>query len=181
LSFERLQAIVERVVRSSLRKDDAAADVRQDAFVQILRGLSTVRDPDRLEAWVARVTVFTVTREQRRRRRSIRALSVHDQEAASTLVTLPKAEDGELLVSLEAALSRLGPADRQLLFERASSRTSLQARAAALGCSLSTLKRRLKRARNRLSRIMEHDADLLPLRRTLTQRWAGTVSTTATD
>lgn len=164
-SIDRLQAIVERIVRSSLRGDNAAPDVTQDALVQILQNLDSVRDPSRLESWIARVTVFTVRRELRRRGRSIRSVSMHDPVALPELASPSEVDDRYLLMRLDAALAQLAPGDRRLLLERVSSPSPLQERAATLGCSLSTLRRRLNRARKRLCRIMENDAELLPLSR----------------
>jgi RNA polymerase sigma-70 factor (ECF subfamily) len=160
LPLSQLQNIVERVVRSSLRRDNAASDVTQDVFVQILQSLDSVRDRERLEPWVATVAAFTVRRELRRRRRSIRLVWVQEPDADEQLSYSPDTDNRRVLLRLDAALAQLSADDRTLLLERASSPDSVLTLAAEFGCSVSTLRRRLARARRRLCQIMENDAEL---------------------
>src|SRR5262245_43242896 len=61
-----------------LRDPDRAADATQEALVHAWRDLSSVRDPERFEAWLHRVLVRCcykeAGRERRRRRVEVRVL-----------------------------------------------------------------------------------------------------------
>jgi len=54
--------------RLILRRDDDAEDAVQDALLRAWLGIRGLRDPDRIEAWLRRLTVRACYRAARRRR-----------------------------------------------------------------------------------------------------------------
>ena len=57
------------IARLILRDHELAQDAVQEAFVSAWRDLSSLRDPDRFEAWLTRLVVRSCYREARRRQR----------------------------------------------------------------------------------------------------------------
>src|SRR5262245_29533904 len=65
LSLDRLYAVARLILRDEIRAQDAT----QEALVTAWRDLSSLRDPDRFDAWVHRLLVRACYREARRERR----------------------------------------------------------------------------------------------------------------
>jgi RNA polymerase sigma-70 factor, ECF subfamily len=79
-SIDRLFAISTLIARDRSLAEDAV----QDALLRAWRDLPTLRDPDRLSAWLARLTV-NATYDILRRRRRIRELKpLHETIATGT-------------------------------------------------------------------------------------------------
>src|ERR1700693_5615038 len=79
LSIARLYA----AARLILREQDAAEDSTQEALVAAWRDLSSLRDPDRFEAWLHRLLVRACYREARSvRRRQVIELQVRPLDEA---------------------------------------------------------------------------------------------------
>lgn len=158
--FDLCEAQVNRIVWRVLGADEAHDDVVQQVFVALLRGLPRVRDPEALVGWVAVVTVNTVRSEIRRRK--IRRLWLRSDPAALDLAEAPAPshEARELLRRTYAVLDRL-PADERIAFGlRVIDEMPLTEVAAACGCSLATIKRRLQSAQARFRRLAERDPEL---------------------
>src|SRR5215204_7142077 len=62
-------ARLEAVARLILRDPELARDAVQDAYIRAWRDLPGLRDPDRFDAWLHRLTVNTSLDVLRRRRR----------------------------------------------------------------------------------------------------------------
>ena len=71
-AYDRLYAIARRIVRD----DDDAKDAVQDALIRAWRDLPTLRDPDRIDAWLYRLLVNACKNQLRSERRH--ALVVHE-------------------------------------------------------------------------------------------------------
>lgn len=158
--FDLCEAQVNRIVWRVLGADEGHDDVVQQVFVALLRGVSRVRDPEALAGWVAAVTVNTVRSEIRRRK--IRRLWLHNDPVALDLAEAPAAshEARELLRRTYAVLAKL-PADERIAFGlRFIDEMPLTEVAAACGCSLATVKRRLQAAQARFRRLAERDPEL---------------------
>jgi RNA polymerase sigma-70 factor (ECF subfamily) len=158
--FDRCEARVNRLVWRVLGADEDHDDLVQQVFVALLAGLRRLRDPEALPGWVAAVTINTVRSEIRRRR--VRRLLLGSEPRALDLAEAPatSAEDRELLRRTYAALERL-PADERIAFAlRFIDEQPLAEVAAACGCSLATIKRRLAAAQARFLRIAARDPAL---------------------
>jgi RNA polymerase sigma-70 factor, ECF subfamily len=104
----RLFAIAQRI----LRDVDRAEDALQDALVIAWRDLRDIRDPDRLDAWLTRVTVhvcLTQASRERRRVANLRILPI-DGPAAPDALSLIADRD-----VLERGFRRLPPDQRAIL------------------------------------------------------------------
>lgn len=152
----RLAPVVNRVVWSLLGPDSEHDDVIHDVFLRILRGIVDLREADRLEQWAARVTVNTV-RNELRRRRLRRWVFWNAFEDPGPLRYAPDMEGRELVARAYSALEKLPDEERVVLSLRLFHHRTLEEVAASAGCSASTAKRRLRRARERFTRIAERD------------------------
>jgi RNA polymerase sigma-70 factor (ECF subfamily) len=158
--FDRFEVRVNRIVWRVLGADEAHDDLVQQVFVALLKGLRQVREPDALAGWVAVVTINTVRSEIRRRR--LRRLWFRSEPAALDLAEAPEPphEARELLRRTYAVLERL-PADERIAFGlRFIDEMPLTEVAAACGCSLATIKRRLQAAQARFRRLAARDPAL---------------------
>ena len=105
---DRLYTIAHRI----LRDVDRAEDALQDALVIAWRDLRSLRDPDRLDAWLHRLVVNVcigqATRE-RRRTANLRVLPVDGPAAPDGLLTIAERD------VLERGFRRLSPEQRAIL------------------------------------------------------------------
>lgn len=126
---------------------DLAEEAVQAAWPIVWRRLSTVRDPDRIGAWLASVAVNEARQLVRRRlRRSVVEISVasRDTDVASD----PSANVAD--IDLARALSKLSPEDRSLLALRYVAGVDSFELGRSLGMSASGTRRRLARLLARL-------------------------------
>lgn len=132
-----------RAARLIVRDPELARDAVQEALISAWRDLPGLRDADRFDAWVYRLTVRGCLRlAQRERRRTAE-------------VELPEIELGHpgnlerdvvLRDALDGALRRLDPERRALVVLHVYVGMVLPEAAAALGIPLGTAKSRLHRA-----------------------------------
>jgi RNA polymerase sigma factor (sigma-70 family) len=121
---------------------DLAEEAVQSAWPIIWQRLASVRDPDRLGAWLASVAVNEARQlTRRRRRRSVVEIAVATHERATA--PDPSASVGD--IDLVRALSGLAPEDRALLALRYVAGLNSFELGRALGMSASGLRRRLAR------------------------------------
>lgn len=141
-----------RTAAAVLRDRDEAADVAQDAAVDVLLSLRKLRDPDAFDAWVHRITVRHTFRRLKRRRRSEGSelpLALLEPEPAAT----PGHDVEATLARREAlleALSSLPARQRLALALRYVHDLSDADIAAALDCRKGTVHALLSRGRSRL-------------------------------
>lgn len=170
--FDRFEATVNRLVWRVLGADEAHDDVVHQVFVALLAGLRRVRDAGSLEGWVVVVTINTVRSEIRRRR--IRRLWLRSAPEAIDRAEAPAPvhEARELLRRTYAVLAGL-PANERIAFTlRFIDEQPLTEVAAACGCSLATIKRRLVAARARFRRLADRDPALAEVLRG-SEKWRG--------
>jgi RNA polymerase sigma-70 factor (ECF subfamily) len=139
VAFARLDTAARLILRDS----ELARDALQEAMVRAWRDLPGLRDPDRFDAWLHRLTVNACLDAARHRRR--RAIEV---ELIPTLDTpIPdgsglRAERDEL----DAALRGLEPELRAIVVLHYYLELTLPETARALGVPVGTVKSRLHRA-----------------------------------
>lgn len=164
LLYERLAPLVNRLVWSILGPDSEFNDVTHEVFIRILRNIRLVRDPARLEQWAARVTINTVRNEFRRR--SSRRWVFWSSDESPEHIELPSPaadlEGRELLARAYRLLATLAPDERVVLSLALVGSNTLDAIAELTACSRSTVKRRLRRARERFIRLARRDPLLAP-------------------
>jgi RNA polymerase sigma-70 factor (ECF subfamily) len=126
-----------------------AEDVVQDTFAEALRDLSLLRKPEALRPWLLQIVVHQAHR--RFRRRSIlRRLGLDRGTPDATLAALAhhgaSSDVRAELALVDRALARVSTEERFAWILRYVEGHSLEEVAAACGCSLATIKRRIGKA-----------------------------------
>lgn len=152
--FDRYQREVNRLVWTMLGADADHDDLVNEAFEAMLKKIATLRIPGAMYGWVRQITVNTVRMELRRRRWRFFVSSDDDGALEHPDLSVPDEQARERLRQLYAALARLKPDDRMMVVLRHLEGLELTELAETLGCSVSTLKRHLARAEERLARAL---------------------------
>ena len=136
-------ARLDAAARLILRDDELARDAVQDALVRAWRDLPGLRDPDRFDAWLHRLTVNACLDTVRKRRR-------RPIEIAFTPIAEPSVGDGTTGIAerelLSQALGRLEPGWRAVVVLHFYLGMPLPDVAVALRVPLGTVKSRLHRS-----------------------------------
>ena len=147
---DRLLAIAYRILRDLGLAEDAV----QQTLVLAWRGLPTLRDVDRFDAWLHRLLVNACYREARRGRRwaaNVRVLPVDGPAAPDEYASVVQRD------LLERGFRRLPPEQRAVfVFHHYVGLTQIEI-AAELGVPLGTVKSRLHYATNTLRAALEAD------------------------
>ena len=134
---------LDAVARLILRDSDLAADAVQEALIRAWRDLPRLREPERFDAWLYRLTVNACMDASRRRRRRVVEIEL------TPLIDLP-IPDGTAAFAdrdfLDRALRRLQPDQRAILVLRFFLDLSLPEAAEILDIPLGTAKSRLHRS-----------------------------------
>lgn len=149
--YDRFAPDINRVVFRTIGPDADHDDLVHDAFVQVVKKVHQVRDPDRLGSWVVSVTMNTVYRELSRRRWR-RLIS---REAASQFANVHPGADHdarELLRATYRVLDAMPLKERRVFTLRHIDARPLAEVAELCGCSLPTVKRLLTNAQQRFER-----------------------------
>jgi RNA polymerase sigma-70 factor (ECF subfamily) len=151
LSIAKLYATAHLILRDSERAEDAT----QEALVAAWRWFSTLRDPDRFDAWMRRLLVHACYREanQAKRRLTIEA-SVRPLMPTGADPGIAVAEQDEL----ERGFRRLSPEQRALIVLHFYLGMPMAETAEILGLPVGTVKSRLFRATQQMRSTIEADA-----------------------
>jgi RNA polymerase sigma-70 factor, ECF subfamily len=134
-------------------------DVVQDVLLRMAREIDGLRDGDRLDAWAYRVARNAIVDEYRRRGRTGAALTrlqaEHMQDAGDpTAEPVVESDLVELGECLRPLIDRLDEPYRSALTATAVDGHTQAEAAAAAGVSLSGMKSRVQRGRDRLREIL---------------------------
>jgi RNA polymerase sigma-70 factor (ECF subfamily) len=144
-------ARLEAVARLILRDPELARDAVQEAYIRAWRDLPGLRDPDRFDAWLHRLTVNTSLDALRRRRR-------RPIEVEITPSTPQSMRDPSSLVAdrdeLDVGFRQLAPDLRAILVLHYYVGMTMPTVAETLGIPLGTAQSRLNRALTGLRRTM---------------------------
>ena len=154
---------LEAVARLVLRDQDLARDAVQEAFIRAWRDLPGLRDPDRFDAWIHRLTVNACLDAARRRRR--RPVEV-DFMPADPIVTPDESAVVAQRDELERGFRRLSTEHRAVLVLHYYVGLTMPDLATALDIPLGTAQSRLGRALVALRAAIgaDPDADPAPVR-----------------
>lgn len=150
--YDRFHRDINRVVHRFLGPDADHDDLVHDAFVQVLRHIDQVREPDRLASWVVSITVHTVYRELKRRklrRWFFGKKKVEPLEAVGET----DLEGRRLLRGVYQVLDAMPATERRVFVLRYLDDRSMAEVAELCDCSLSTAKRSLARAEQRFETL----------------------------
>lgn len=143
------------LARLILRDPTSAEDAVQEALVGAWRGLPSLRDPDRFDAWLRRLLIRACSEQARHLRRGVTELTLLPTDG-------PPVADGQLSLArrdqLERGLRRLPVELRTVLVLVYYLDLPLTEAAQAMGIPLGTVKSRLHRAHDALRAELEADA-----------------------
>ena len=145
---DRLFATATLILRDRGRAEDAV----QDALVRAWRDMRTLRDPDRLDAWLRRLLVNACHDESRRQRRhgaNVRLLPDHDAATPDSSDELADRDE------MDRAMRQLSTDHRAVIVHHYHLGLSLAEIADTLDIPVGTAKSRLHHARNALRTAME--------------------------
>ena len=148
-------ARLDAAARLIVRDPELARDAVQDALVRAWRDLPGLRDPDRFDAWIHRLTIHScLDLVRRRRRRPIEVeLGPLDGPGVSDTQSLIADRD-----SLDRALQRLDPDQRAVIVVHYFLGVPLSETAAMLGIPVGTAKSRLNRSLAHMRIAIEADS-----------------------
>ena len=162
-TWRRFAPMVLMMAERSLGSRSEADDICQEVFYRVFRKAKTLREPGSLRSFIYSFAVRALKSELRRKR--LRAwLSFHQPEELADLgfQTLD-VESRDLLRKCHALLDRLPPRDRLVFVLRRMESMTVEEIAAAMEISVSTVKRSMTHAENRLSRWIDADPGLAGL------------------
>jgi RNA polymerase sigma-70 factor (ECF subfamily) len=149
---------VERVLIRTIGRDGEMDDMVQDVFLGAYRSGRNYQGNDaQLKAWVSRIAVFTARGYLRKRKRRWWLRSSDPQEIPEQTSNEPSPHTQEVLRRTYQALDGMDPDLRIPLALRELESMELSEIAEACDCSVSTIKRRLARARKVFERIARKD------------------------
>lgn len=156
--FDRHVGAVERAVHGVMGPDPEVEDLVQDAFVAAMRGIEGFRGDERtLGAWVRGIAVRLALKKIRWRR-TRRWLSWQGTDEVPTLHAMTDTDTQAALRRAYALLDRLPAVERAAFGLRFLEGMQLEEVADALGVSLATAKRRIRKARERFAGLAAGDA-----------------------
>jgi len=160
--FRAFSGDVNRLVWRLLGADPEHNDLVQQVFFKVLSQRHSLRDPNRLRAWIHSITVNTVYQELRRREMQRLFFSAwRPTHLHGDLVQ--EMESRDFLVSALSVVGRLSAKQRVVYVLRFLEGCSLPEIADMCGVSLGTVKRRLKGATARVERLLANSPELSQL------------------
>jgi RNA polymerase sigma-70 factor (ECF subfamily) len=151
-SLARLDA----AARLTLRDPELARDAVQEAFIRAWRDLPGLRDPDRFDAWLYRLTMHSCLDLARRRKRRVIEVELKPIDAPGARDIAGDLADRQLL---DQALGRLDVGHRAVVALHYLLGMPLPEVAAALGIPLGTAKSRLHNALRAMRAYVATDSE----------------------
>ena len=134
-----------------------AEDAAQETAIAAWQKLPTLRDAERLDAWLGRILLNTCRMRLRSRRR-VREIAMDDNRATGDLEDRGRmTERTEDVDRVARALDHVSADDRALLILHHVHQERVESIAATLGIPTGTVKWRLSRARQAVQRALESD------------------------
>jgi RNA polymerase sigma-70 factor (ECF subfamily) len=136
-------------------------DLVQEVFLRVFAAIRTLRDPSALRSFIYS-TAIRMLRWHLRSKRIRRILTLSDSGKMPDRVSpVADSEGRELLERFYRLLDTMGADDRTAFTLRHIEGLSLQEMTEATGASLATVKRRVRRASNRVATLAKADPDLI--------------------
>ena len=146
----RFDADLGAFVSARIRDPDAAEDVLQDVYLKIHSRVDTVRDEEKIGAWVFRVARNAVNDHYRARRPTAELSEVPEAPPDPSKEELEQ----ELSTAVRDMLEGLPPDHREALYLTEYEGLTQKELAERLGIGLSGAKSRVQRARTRLKAML---------------------------
>jgi RNA polymerase sigma-70 factor (ECF subfamily) len=133
-----------------LKDQDRVQDILQDVWLQVLRGMIRLENPDALAAWLYRIARDQVYSELRKRCSHVRL--VDDLESVADACEDLRWDDAEYI---QAALDQLAPEHREVLMLRFLEDMTYQEIGAVIGCAVGTVRSRIHYAKRAVRSALE--------------------------
>jgi len=157
-AWHRFAPMVLMTAERALGSRSEAEDVAQEVFSRLFRKIKTLREPDRLRSFVYSF-VTRVLKAELRARRVRRWFKLREAQTATDFRAVD-VESRDLLRRFDALLDRLTPRDRLVFVLRRMESMTVDEISATMELSISTVKRSMTHASERLSRWIEADPGL---------------------
>ena len=145
---------LDRAARLILRDPELARDAVQEALIRAWRDLRGLRDPDRFDAWLHRLTVNACLDIARHRRRRVIEVELDPIDMPDVIDMAGALADREIV---DAAMRRLDESGRAIVVLHYFLGMPLTDVAATLGIPIGTVKSRLHRALGEMRVAVEID------------------------
>lgn len=158
----RVESTIRGVLGNLVRED--LADVAQDIFLLVFKGLASFRSESLFSTWVTRIALRHCFREQKRRKRRssifLHARTDDDGRSAEETIAWPGSTDRAIIAderksAVVDALYRLPEEFRTVLVMRIVEEMPVEEVAAVLGVSTGTVKSRLHRAKDKMRELLQ--------------------------
>lgn len=138
------------IARGILLDHEEAADAVQEIFTLVYRHLPRFDRRSKFSTWLFRVAVNRSIQEARKQRFKNKGLELHEA------IPMPAQEEERFEDwRVQAAMTKMSPADRALLILFYWEELSLNEIAESVGCKVNAAKTRLYRARERFREVYE--------------------------
>jgi RNA polymerase sigma-70 factor (ECF subfamily) len=146
-----LESTVFAIVLRRLKNRDEALEVTQEVFIQVLRKISQLREPERFLGWLRRIAVRMAINRAVRRPREVLGGDESVYAVGSTSSNpLDQILRSENAAQIRQGMARLRTLDRQTLVAFYFEGRSIEQMSNEFDSPVGTIKRRLHTARNRL-------------------------------
>lgn len=164
--WRRYAPMVRRILRRALGPSHDVDDLMQEVFLSLFEAGRRLREPQALKAYVIAIASRTARGELRKRwvRRWVKLLpggELDEETADAARTVVPDPEAREALRRFYRLLDKLGAETRAAFVLRFMEKLEVTEVAAALGISLSTAKRRVARAWERMVLLVEREPALV--------------------
>jgi RNA polymerase sigma factor (sigma-70 family) len=149
---------LDQAARLILRDAELARDAVQEGLIRAWRDLPKLRDPDRFDAWLYRLTVHACFDQTRRRRRHVIEVELTAVHAPSTPDSSHHQADRD---QVDQVLRRLDERGRAIVVLHYFLGLPLTEVAATLGIPVGTVKSRLHRALGEMRVAIDAEPELV--------------------
>ncbi len=149
--FDRYGVAIHRVLVRIVGDDPEGKDLLHDTFLRALDHIGELRDPRALKSWLNRMAVFTAQEWIRARRRRGHSGS---PDSASEPSVSPAPEAREAVRAFYAIMDRFPADERAAFILRFVEEMELTEVAGACDVSVSTARRRIRRAERRFLKLL---------------------------
>lgn len=161
--WQRYAPMVYGFFSRSLGPDHEVEDMTHDVFVRLFQARGTLRDPESLRSYVYSIAVRMLKWQMRRRkvRRVVGLWKTGAMPEGTPSIAVDDGSDARaVLQAFYAVLNRLPVSDRTAFVLRHLQGMSLEETAKAMGVSLATAKRKIKRATEAVDALVAENEGL---------------------
>jgi RNA polymerase sigma-70 factor (ECF subfamily) len=162
-TWNRFSPKIHLMAYRALGVQSEAEDVVQEVFLRVFRKAKSIREPEKLYNFIRSFAIYVIKNELRRRK-TRSWLSFHQPEALVDMVSdTLDIESRHLLRRFYALLDRLRPRDRLIYSLRNFEHMTVEEIVESTQLSMSTVKRSLVHATDKLSLWSENDREIAEL------------------